>query len=87
MNLRQIAEQIPAEYRREILLTNMIGKAQANGADPMMTYLATIWKNYFEPDLQLTCSQCYVRVLQNWKGIEWELVKLEREARLLNTIV
>lgn len=86
MNLRQIAEQVPAEYRREILLTNMIGRAQAHGADATMVYLVTIWRNYFEPSLDMGCGQCYVRVLNNWKNIEWELAKLEREAGLLNSI-
>lgn len=86
MNYRTIAQMIPAEYRSEILLTNMINTAQAHAGDRSMVYLVTIWKNYLEPDLDMTCGQCYSRVLASWKTIVGELIVLERESNLLNYI-
>jgi hypothetical protein len=49
MTYRQIANQIPSNYRKEILETNLISSAIASASDPAMQYLGTIWKNYVNP--------------------------------------
>lgn len=86
MNYRTIAEKIPDEYRSKILHDNMIDTAQAHASDRFMSYLVTIWKNYLEPDIDLTCGQCYLRVLTNYKNILPEIVRLEKEKNLLNSL-
>lgn len=88
MTLREIAGTIPAEYRREILETNMISQATANRADTSMHYLFTIWKNYVEPEEHLDegCGLCMERILKNYRGLQDILVSLEKEAKLLDEI-
>ncbi len=86
MTLRQLAEKIPAEYRREILLLNMISKAQPNAGDKLMNYLVTIWKNYIDSERPATCALCFVGILNDYKTIQAELIKLEKERQLLNSI-
>lgn len=86
MTQRQVATMIPAEYRKEILLTNMISQAIAVASDPSMFYLATIWKNYISPDEELSCGQCLSRILGNYRSIQPDLVELEKEANLLNQL-
>lgn len=83
---RKTAELIPANYRREILLTNMIKNAVAIGSDPNMYYLFTVWNNHVEK-VDAGCNSCYVRVLDNWKGILPDLIELEKEESLLNSVV
>jgi hypothetical protein len=87
-SLTTLAEMIPAEYRKEILETNMIGRAQAISSDASMLYLFTIWKNYIEPDenLNMACGFCLERILKNWKGLQDEMVRMEREEKLLGSL-
>lgn len=86
MMLRQIAELIPAEYRREILLTNMINTAQPSN-NFEMNYLITVWRNYYEPTLNVNCGLCYVRVLGEWKKLHATLIEMEKENQLLNGVI
>lgn len=85
MNIRQIAELIPAEYRREILELNMIDNAIATNTDATMGYLGVIWKNYIEPDFSPDCNLCYGRVLTNFKQMKKTLCELEQESQLLKS--
>jgi hypothetical protein len=82
MTLRQIAELIPAEYRREILETNMISKAIAIASDASMHYLGTIWKNYVAEE-DLTCGACLTRVLENYRQLQQVFIDMEKESKLL----
>lgn len=83
MTIKQLAAQIPAEYRREILLTNMIATAVPNMQDKAMHYLFTIWKNYINPEEKGDCILCFKRVLDNYKAMQETLIELERESNLL----
>lgn len=88
MTVRTIAGLIPANYRKEILETNMITNAVATAADGSMFYLFTIWKDYVEPsaDLSLECGLCLERILKNYRGMLDTLLQLEKEARLLKNL-
>jgi hypothetical protein len=88
MTLTDIALKIPEEYRREILLLNMIGQAQAVASDPSMYYLFTVWKNHVEntSDLSMECNACLVRVLDNYKQLLPVFVDLERDNQLLQAV-
>ena len=83
MTQEQLAKMIPAEYRKEILMTNMIAKAQAFAGDHSMFYLFTIWKNYIEPDLDAGCGKCFERILSNFKTLQPLFIKLEQSNNLL----
>jgi hypothetical protein len=84
MTPHQLAVLIPAQYRKEILLTNMISKAQAVAGDVSMYYLFTVWKNYVEPTVSESCNLCYARVLESYKWLQDVFVQLEKEENLLN---
>lgn len=88
MNLKQIADLIPAEYRKEMLDTNMISGAVASSADPSMYYLFVIWKNYVEPSvpLDINCTLCLTRILTNLQQMQEVFVGLERESQLLKSL-
>lgn len=85
MSLRRIAELIPAEYRKEILETNMIDEAMAIAGDEPMHYLAIIWKDYIEPEFSPDCNLCYSRVLKNLRQMKHILIEMERQYQLLKT--
>ncbi|MVT11372.1 hypothetical protein [Chitinophaga tropicalis] len=88
MTVREIAGRIPAEYRKEILETNMISQATANSADVSMHYLLTIWKNYVEPNeiVDMGCGLCKERILKNYRELQPILVELEKQSNLLNAL-
>lgn len=85
-SIRQIAELIPAEYRKEILELNMIENAVANDTNQSMHYLVVIWKNYVEPNFEPDCNLCRGRVLKNFRGLKSELIELEKEHNLLKSL-
>lgn len=90
MTVKQLAAQIPAEYRREILLTNMIGMAvpsqhSKQNKDPMY-FLFTYWKVYINPDEKADCNLCYTRILNNYKSMLPVLIELEKEANILKEV-
>lgn len=86
MTIKQIAELIPAEYRKEILLTNMIGRAIPVYSDSSMFYLGTIWKNYVSPDESLECGLCLERILTNYRQLEPLFIELEKQNNLLDAL-
>lgn len=88
MTVREIAGRIPAEYRKEILETNMISQATASQADPSMHYLLTIWENYVEPDeiIDMGCGLCKERILKNYRELQDVLVEIEKQSNLLNAL-
>jgi hypothetical protein len=86
MTAKQIAQLIPAEYRKEILDTNVIGSAQPVTGDPSMTYLGVIWKNYVAPDEKLDCALCLERILGNFKNLLPDIVALEKDRQLLESV-
>lgn len=86
MTSRQLAEKIPAEFRKEILGANMIVEAQANKQNPTMQYLATIWKDYIEPDFKIGCNLCMDRCLKGFRALQEPLIQLEKNSRLLDEV-
>ncbi|SHK92959.1 hypothetical protein SAMN05444266_101621 [Chitinophaga jiangningensis] len=86
LTVLDFAGKIPAEYRREILATNMIYHAVANAGDASMFYLFTIWSNYIEPGLQIGCGACLERILHNFKEMQPHLVTLEQQNKLLQSL-
>ncbi len=86
MTIKEIAKLIPANYRKEILETNMITHAQSTASDTGMYYLFTIWKNYVEPnaDMKVECGFCLERILKNYNEMLPVLIELEKESNLLN---
>jgi hypothetical protein len=88
MTLTDIAKLIPAKYRSEIVMTNMIQNAQATPGNPSLAYLFTIWKEYVEPsqELAMECAACVDRVLKNYRSLLPVFIELEKEARLLNNV-
>lgn len=86
MTLTELAAQIPAEYRTEILQMNLIGKAMATTADASMNYLGVIWKNYINADEKLDCGLCLERVLNNYRQMVPAFIELEQQKRLLDSI-
>ncbi len=86
MNLTQIAQLIPTEYRKEILLTNSIQTAIATTTDPTMMYLAKVWKEYVEPNEKLDCGLCMERILNNYRQLQNIFIELEKQSSLLDQI-
>lgn len=88
MTINEIASRIPAEYRKEILETNMISRATANSADASMAYLLQIWKTYVSPDevIDMGCGLCKERILTNYRQLQDTLVVLEKQSNMLNAI-
>lgn len=86
MTQKELSLLIPDEYRKEILLTNMINKAQAVEGDVVMNYLFTVWKNYVEPTIIVTCNLCLARVLDNYKALQETFIQMEKESQLLKEV-
>jgi hypothetical protein len=88
MSYKTIASLIPDHYRREILLTNMITRAQATANDQSMYYLFTVWKNYVEsgPDITLECNACLSRILKNYQELLPALIEMEKSSRRLDKV-
>lgn len=86
MTTTQIAEKIPATFRKEILGANMIVEAQANKHNTVMVYLATIWTDYVEPSFNMGCNLCMDKCLKNFRAIQGDLIDLERTSRLLDEL-
>lgn len=83
MNYRQIAEKIPAEYRKEILELNLVHNAIAVSTDPSMDYLVKMWQTYVEPTFKGDCDRCLATVLKNYKSLVDDFIKLEKEEKFL----
>lgn len=86
MKLADAAKLIPAEYRKEILDTNMISTAASNRGNVEMQYLATVWKTNIEPDFKETCGICLTDLLRKLVAIQPYLIELEKESRLLDSL-
>ncbi len=93
MTYYEIAQQIPPQFRADILLGNFIWKALANESDPDMIKLFIFYKNYIEPDnLQYqyengrivnACKMCLTKILDTFKLLEPYLIILEKESKLI----
>lgn len=86
MTAKMLAKLIPADYRKEILQTNIIMNAMAHSGDSSMLYLGTIWKNYVVPEEDLSCGICLERILKNFRELQPILIELEKESNLLESL-
>lgn len=88
MTFYQLAKQIPAQFRKQLLDGNAIYKAVAQGGDAHMSMLVIIWQNYINTgaapiDMTNPCLKCLTEILDKFKILEPELIKLEKEKNLL----
>lgn len=86
MKISEIAAAIPAEYRKEILETNMIADSIAQRGNPQIEYLANVWKVYVEAAFNPTCNRCLETLKRNFVIMQPILIKLEQESKLLNDL-
>lgn len=86
INLKNIAALIPVEFRREILDLDMISNAVVSVGNNEMHYLATIWKEYVDPQFEPVCPLCLGTCLKNWKQLLPWLIELEQESKLLDDL-
>lgn len=84
--LRQIAALIPAEFRKEILDLKMIENAIVSVGNNDMHYLATLWKEYVDPQFEPVCPLCLGDCLKNWKQLLPYLEEIEQEENLLDSL-
>lgn len=89
-NYRDIALKIPDEVRSKRLMipSDPIMKAVAVGGNPHMQLLFAIWFEFIQPgiDGDIGCPKCLDRILSNFKEMKDELIKLEKEYKLLMSI-
>ena len=86
MNQREIAQLIPATYRREILELNIVVQSRPIASDPNMNYLGIMWKEYISPGEDLTCGLCLQRILDNFRSLQAVFIELEKESKLLASV-
>lgn len=82
--MNKIALLIPSNIRKKLLNDNVISLAVGVADNPNMKYLMVLWKEYVEPQLEITCGLCLNRVLNNFKQLQPVLIELEKGETLLN---
>lgn len=85
------AKTIPPDFRKMLLDGNVIYKALAAAGDIQMNILVIIYNNYIftegEPiDMSNPCLTCLGKILDIFRLLQPELVNLEKENKLLQTI-
>lgn len=79
-----IAELFPAEERADILNLDLINKAVVSHSSLEMQHLMILWEQYVEPGVKVTCGMCFERILNNFRQIQHQLIKLEHDSKLLD---
>lgn len=82
--MTKVTDLIPAAHRRSILESNAIALAQGTEACAHTRLLVTVWKEYVEPTLTLSCGLCYQRVIKNYRALQDEFITAELNSRLLD---
>jgi hypothetical protein len=82
--MRTVVQLMPRVIRRRLLEENVIQQAIAIGSDQQMKKLMIIWKQYYEPTLEVACNLCYSRVLKNFKAMLDTMVLMEKEDGILD---
>lgn len=85
------AKQIPSKFRQQILNDNIIYKAVPAAGDNQMKVLVILYNTYIftegEPiNMDNPCLACLGKILDIFKALEPELVTLEKENVLLQTV-
>jgi len=87
MTLYQLAQQVPAKFRNQILEENLIYKAIPQPEDTHMKMLFIIWQNYIEPGnemLDMACNKCLYEMLNKYKLLQPHFITLTKEDKLLD---
>ncbi len=86
MTGKELANKIPAHYRKEILELNLVAKAVAVTYNESMAYLLIIYKDYINPDERTDCNLCCARVLDQFKKMLPYFIELEKDNRMLDQL-
>ena len=90
MGYRNIARLIPDNVRstRIICSADPIHHAHPVQANEHMSLLFAVWHEFIEPNKSPTfnCPVCLNNILQNFREMKGELIDLEREYKLLNSL-
>ncbi len=83
----QIAQSIPSEYRRKILL-DWLPLAIPSLENEAMRQLFDAWFVYVDPNgvRKDNCPRCILNVLENWQALQSDLLAAEQENNLLNSL-
>jgi len=88
--MRKYAVMIPDIIRSEYLVipTDPIAEAVPYKGNPHMQVLFKVWYEFIEPASQgnIECGHCLNRIIDNFKAMKPELVKLEKEYRILKEL-
>jgi hypothetical protein len=87
MTMKQIAEAIPHEYRKKILV-DWLPVAKASMGDKAFKMLWEAYFIYIDPNAvrKDNCPICLENVLKNWKSLSPYLVEAEKEFNALEQI-
>lgn len=85
------AKQIPVKFRKKLLEENIIYKAIPAAGDIQMSVLVILYNTYIftesEPiAMDNPCLACLGKVLDIFKLLEPELVTLEKELKMMQSI-
>ena len=90
MSLSRFAKKIPDQVRSEKLITETdpIAHALPNAGNKHMQLLYLVWYEFIEPasNGDITCHTCCKRIIENFIAMKQDLVKLEREYKLLESL-
>jgi hypothetical protein len=86
-SMKQIADKIPHEYRRKIIL-EWLPVAKATMGNPEFKMLWEAYYIYIDPNgvKKSNCPICLENVLKNWKDLAPHLVEAEKEYNALEQI-
>lgn len=91
MTTLDFAKRIPDRIRSERLIVDAdpIGKAQPVANDKRMELLYSIWYEFIEPfgTGDISCPTCLQRLLGNFREMKADLIRLEKEYRIIKAIL
>jgi hypothetical protein len=88
MNVKKIAESIPSEIRRKIVLEWLPKAKNASLSIPEFKMLWETFFIYIDPNgvKKEDCPYCLNNVLKNWRTMQPYLVEAEQEEQALEKI-
>lgn len=87
MTTQQIADKIPHEFRKNILL-DWLPAARPSMASEQFRMLWEAYFIYVDPDAikKADCLRCFNNVLENWKHLAKHIAAAEQEYNLLEQL-
>ena len=89
-NYRTIGQKIPDDIRslRLMIPADPIKQAVALPGTKDMQLLFAIWVEFIQPGVEqdIDCPKCVARILSNFREMKDELITLEKEYQLLNSL-